>query len=189
MGKKASKVRRWSRRIHRDLSFLFSGVLIIYAISGFVMNHKGSINPNYDIEVMKYTAECAVPSQAEMQKADVLRILEEVDEEDNYTKHYFPENGIMKVFLKGGSNFSMNVNSKQVVYERVSKRPILSSMTRLHYNPGKWWTVFSDIFAISLLIIVITGFSMMKGKKGLIGLGGIELLIGIAIPLVFLFFW
>ncbi|NLZ94386.1 MAG: peptidase, partial [Bacteroidales bacterium] len=34
------QLRKWSRIIHRDLSFFFSGVIIIYAISGFVLNHK-----------------------------------------------------------------------------------------------------------------------------------------------------
>jgi hypothetical protein len=61
-------------------------------------------------------------------------------------------------------------------------------MTTLHYNPGKWWTWFADIFAVSLIIITLTGLVMLKGKHGLWGRGGIELLIGIAIPLILLFF-
>ncbi|KAA3139706.1 peptidase, partial [Alistipes onderdonkii] len=34
-----SAVRKWSRPVHRDLSFFFSGVLLIYAVSGFMLNH------------------------------------------------------------------------------------------------------------------------------------------------------
>ncbi len=180
-------VRKWSRSIHRDLSFLFSGVLIVYALSGIVMNHKDSINPNYSVSREVYTVETQMPSL--LKKADVLRILKEIGEEDNYTKHYFPEKNVMKVFLKGGSNLVVDVTSKKAVYEKVTRKPFFSAISRLHYNPGKWWTWFSDIFAGSLLVIILTGFLMVKGKKGFIGMGGIELAIGIAIPLIFLFFW
>ena len=39
-----SAVRKWSRPVHRDLSFFFSGVLLIYAVSGFMLNHKRDFN-------------------------------------------------------------------------------------------------------------------------------------------------
>ncbi|RGN49899.1 peptidase [Bacteroides sp. AF16-49] len=179
-------LRRWSRNIHRELSFFFAGILIIYAISGIVMNHRNSINLNYSIERKEYRVQVPLPSQEEIKKTDVLSLLKPIGEEVNYTKHYFPRKGIMKVFLKGGSNLVVDIHSGQTTYESVTKRPFLSAITRLHYNPGHWWTWFSDIFAVSLLIITFTGFLIIKGKKGLWGIGGIELLIGILIPLVFL---
>ena len=173
--------------MHRDLSFLFAGVLVIYAISGIIMNHRNSINPNYSIERKEYHIRESLPSQQEIRKAHVLSLLSPLGEEANYTKHYFPQEGTMKVFLKGGSNLVVDIRSGEAVYESVSKRPFMSAITGLHYNPGRWWTWFSDIFAVSLLIITLTGFLMIKGKKGLWGIGGIELLIGILIPLAFLF--
>lgn len=179
-------VRRWSRNLHRDLSFLFAGILVIYAISGIVMNHRNTINPNYSIERREYRIREVLPSQQEMRKAEVLRLLKPLGEETNYTKHYFPQEGVMKVFLKGGSNLVVDIRTGQAVYEKLEKRPFLSAVTRLHYNPGHWWTWFSDLFAVSLLIIILTGFLMMKGKKRLWGIGGIELLIGILVPLAFL---
>ena len=59
-------------------------------------------------------------------------------------------------------------------------------MVRLHYNPGRWWTTFSDVFAVCLILITLTGLVMVKGKKGLIGRGGILFIIGIVIPVLFL---
>ena len=35
---KGTAFRKWSRIIHRDLSFFFAGMILIYAISGIVMN-------------------------------------------------------------------------------------------------------------------------------------------------------
>ena len=39
-----SRIRRWSRAVHRDLSFFFGGIVLIYAISGFTLNHKHDFN-------------------------------------------------------------------------------------------------------------------------------------------------
>jgi hypothetical protein len=52
---KSNTLRKWSRAVHRDLSFFFSGMLLIYAVSGLVMNHRDSINPHYIIERKEYT--------------------------------------------------------------------------------------------------------------------------------------
>lgn len=182
-----TKIRKWSRTIHRDLSFFFSGMILIYAISGIVMNHRNSINPNYSIEVKNFVLEEALPAKAAIKKEHVLRLLETLGEEKNYTKHYFPKENTMKVFLKSGSNLWVNLSNRQAVYEKLTRRPILSTLTKLHYNPGRWWTHFSDLFAVSLIIITITGIIMNKGSKGLWGRGGIELILGIVVPLLFIF--
>ncbi len=182
-------IRKWSRVLHRDLSFLFAGMLIIYAISGIVMNHRDTINPNYSLTRHLYKVNKAIPSQTEIDKAYVLTLLEPIGEVENYTKHYFPKEHTMKVFLKGGSNFILNTVTGDVEYEQIRKRPIIGAMSRLHYNPGSWWTLFADVFAVALIIITCTGLVLIKGKKGLAGRGGIELAIGIIIPLIFLLFF
>ena len=115
-------------------------------------------------------------------------VKEEV-EEGNYTKHYFPKEDIMKVFLKGGSNLQVNVRTGEAVYESVTRRPLIGAMARLHYNPGQWWTYFADIFAVGLIIITLSGVIMLKGNKGIIGRGGIEMIVGIVIPVLFLLFF
>lgn len=57
----------------------------------------------------------------------------------------------------------------------MKRRPLISSMVQLHFNPGKWWTWFADAFAVCLIIITVSGIVMIKGPKGLWGRGGIEL--------------
>ncbi len=187
MSKKFMKqLRKWSRIIHRDLSFFFSGVIIIYAVSGFVLNHKKDFNSDYSIKSFNFNIEGSYPlSQDEFPKDRVLNILQPYKETDNYTKHYFPDNETMKVFLKGGSSLVVDLTNGSALYEQVRKRPIISQFNWLHYNPNKWWTIFSDIFAFSLITITLTGLFITRGKKGLWGRGGIELIIGIIIPLLF----
>lgn len=182
-------VRKWSRVLHRDLSYLFAGMLLIYAISGIVMNHRDAINPHYSLKQITYKLDTQIPSKNAIDKAYVLSLLEPIDEATNYTKHYFPDANTLKVFLKGGSNFLLNINSAEVSYEQIRKRPLVGAMARLHYNPGSWWTYFSDAFAIGLIIITITGLVLVPGKKGVWGRGGVEVLLGILIPLIFLFFF
>ena len=151
----SSTVRKWSRLIHRDLSFFFSGMVLIYAISGIVMNHRDTINPNFSITRKEYKIAEKLPDKAGMNKEKVLTLLEPLGESGNYTKYYFPKTDVMKVFLKGGSNLLVN----------------------------------ADIFAIALIIITLSGIIMLKGNKGIIGRGGIEVIVGILIPILFLFFF
>jgi hypothetical protein len=159
---------------------------LIYAVSGIVMNHRDTINPNYSVNRKVYTLPDPLPAQNNLSKNDVLKLLAPLGEESNYTKHYFPQEGEMKVFLKGGSSLQVNLANRQVVYEKLTKRPLLGSLTKLHYNPGKWWTIAADIFAGGLILITLTGLLMLKGPKGLWGRGGIELAAGLLAPLLFL---
>ena len=181
----SSDLRRWCRVLHRDISYLFAGMVFIYAISGIYMNHRDIINPHYSVTCTELVIS-DLPAQAEMDKAAVERLMERVGVTERYTKHYFPKENQLKVFLKGSSTLEANLQSGEIVYESLRRRPLVSQMTTLHYNPGKWWTWFSDIFAVALIVITITGLVMLKGSKGLWGRGGIELIIGIVIPILLL---
>ena len=183
---KGSKLRKWSRILHRDVSYLFAGMILIYALSGILMNHRSDLNPHYSVEVEEFEVTLDLADKEKIDKALVLDILQPLDEADNYTKHYFQKDGRMKVFLKGGSSLVVDTQTGAAVYEKLERRFLLSDMVKLHYNPGKWWTTFSDIFAVSLVLITLTGMVMVKGSKGFWGRGGILFLMGIIVPILFL---
>ena len=126
-------------------------------------------------------------AEQEWPRARAEELLLRVGEEGNYLKHYFPEPDRLKVFIRGGSSLTVDLASGHAVYESIRKRPVLSSLNRLHYNPSRWWTVFSDVFLAGLIVIVLSGLVMMRGPKGLRGRGGVELIAGILIPLLFIF--
>lgn len=184
-----SAVRKWSRPVHRDLSFFFSGVLLIYAASGFMLNHKRDFNSDYSVRRQELVLPGTLP-QAPQQwtKERAEEVLAQVGEAGNYLKHYFPEEGQLKIFIRGGSSLTADLASGKAVYESIRKRALLSSMNRLHYNPSRWWTAFSDIFLAGLVVIVLSGLVMLRGPKGMWGRGGIELLAGILVPVLFMFF-
>lgn len=184
---KGATFRKWSRTIHRDLSYFFAGMVIIYAISGIFMNHRDSINPNYTVTRQEFRIEEDLSEKSKVNDQLIISILEPLDEADNFTKFYYPAPNQIKVFLKGGSSLVINTATGAAVYEGVKKRPLVSDFVKLHFNPGKWWTWFADAFAVSLIIITITGVVMVKGPKGLWGRGGIEMVLGILVPIIFLF--
>ena len=76
MNSTANRLRRWSRNVHRELSFFFSGMLLIYAVSGLVMNHRDTINPNYSVEQRRYVVGEPLPARDRLTRDDVVRLLE-----------------------------------------------------------------------------------------------------------------
>lgn len=182
-----ARIRSICRVLHRDLSFFLAGMVLIYAVSGLVMNHRQTFDPHFSVERQSYTVNGPLPSAEAFTQEAALRLLEPWGETDHYTQHYFPEVNRLKIFLQGGSSLQVDLSTRQAVYEKLTPRPLLGALTRLHYNPGRWWTVFADVFAIGLLVITVTGLLMNRGPKGLWGRGGIELLLGLLIPLLFLF--
>ena len=182
----ATLFRKWSRLIHRDVSYFFAGILIIYCISGVYMNHRDTVNVHYTVDRIEFEAN-QYAKGSKLSETEVRELLGNYNLSDAYTKHYYPQDNRLKVFIKGGSSLELNQSTGQGVVELLSKRPLVSDMVKLHYNPNKWWTWFSDFFCIAMILVAITGFTMMKGRKGFVGRGGILLLIGILIPIIILF--
>lgn len=182
-----SWIRKWSRAIHRDLSFFFAGVICIYAVSGICLNHKRDFNATYSLKRydLVLTGDFPVMSSA-VDKDRIVSFIDQLPDRETYTRHSAVGEDGVKIFFKGGSSLEVDLSDGSAQYEKLRKRPVLGAFSRLHYNPSKWWTWFSDIFAVSLLLITVTGIVMLKGPKGLWGRGGIELLAGILIPLLFI---
>ncbi|MDO9275170.1 MAG: PepSY-associated TM helix domain-containing protein [Lutibacter sp.] len=182
------KLRKWSRILHRDIGFFFIGTTLIYAISGIALNHLGDWNPNYSIEIKNFTTEINLENTDSV-KNNILLLLDEVDHRENYKQHYYPHASNLKIFLKGGSSILVDVKSGNGRAEYLKKRPVFYEANYLHYNPNKIWMWFSDIFAAALILFSITSLFMIKGKKGVIGRGGIYLVLGIIIPILFLMYY
>ncbi|MGL5690955.1 MAG: PepSY-associated TM helix domain-containing protein [Bacteroidales bacterium] len=173
--------------IHRDLSYFLTGIILVYAISGLVLNHKDSFNPDYSIDRVEFTVSESFPRSAgNISEAELNKELENIKRSAPVMKFYAPKPNEVKVFIKGGSSMVINLSDRSAVYESIKKRPFFSQINWLHFNP-KGWTIFADLVAIGLILITLTGIFMNKGKNGLWGRGGIEVIIGILIPILFIF--
>lgn len=176
--------RKWFRIIHRDFGYLFFGVTLVYAISGIAINHLDDWNPNYIIT----TKDIKTDLRHGAAKSDIINMLKDFGEEDGYKNHYFPDRNNLKIFLKNG-NVYVNLNSGNGLIEKNKRRPVFREMNYLHYNPIKWWTWFSDLYAGALIVLAITGLFLVRGKKGITGRGAWLTVLGIIIPIIYLFIY
>ncbi len=181
------KWRKWNRVIHRDFGYFFFAMTVIYCISGIAINHLDDWNPNYQITFREFDAGLTGSSDG-IDKTAVQNLLKKLGEDKNYKKHYFPADNQLKVFLDGG-NVICDLETGKGTIEKIKRRPILHAVNFLHYNPGKWWTIFSDIFSGALILIAITGLFILKGKNGITRRGAILTLVGIILPVIYLIFF
>ena len=174
--------------MHRNIGFFFIGATIIYGLSGIALNHLNDWNPNYSVTINEFNTELNLKKSGDLEE-NILKLLDDIDDRDNYKKHYFPEKKYLKIFLKGGSSVIVNTETGNGQAEYLRKRAIFYDVNYLHYNPHNWWMWFSDIFAGALIFLAITSIFMVRGKKGAFGRGGIYIALGIIIPILFLIFF
>lgn len=183
--KKMRKInwRRWNNILHRDIGYLTVGITIIFAISGIAVNHVGDWNPNYDIERDTFVISQLLAAGTEDMVSETLQRLNISDPAQSYFR---PSREILQIFLENRT-IELNIITGQGTQEYVRARPVLHDMNYLHLNHAKkWWTYVSDLYAMALLFLAVSGLFVLRGQKGLTGRGKWLTGIGILIPAVFL---
>jgi len=179
------KLRKWNRIIHRDLGYIIFGMSIIYGLSGIALNHLDDWNPDYIIRTAEMTLR-ELPAPGPVSKEQAQNLVDQIDENYQYRSHFYPQENILKIFLKQGSA-TINLESGYTRTEVLKKRPVFREVNFLHYNkPKKLWTWFSDAFAVALILMAVTGLFMIRGRKGITGRGAWLTALGIIIPAIFL---
>lgn len=180
-------LRKWSRILHRDIGYFFIGTTLLYGLSGIALNHLKDWNPNYAIEQIQFQTNIPLQKGVNI-KENIIKLLDEIDVNISYKQHYYPSKDQIKIFLSGGSSVIVNIQTGEGKAEFLKKRFLFYEANYLHYNPSNWWKWFSDIYAGALILFALTSFFMVRGNKGIIGTGGIYTVLGIIVPLLFLFF-
>jgi len=174
------------RNLHRDLGYFYIGLIVSFAFSGILMNHRESWHPE------KYTVET---------KAIEVKLPDESALTDKYAEKLGKDLGIDDKMRRQGAkkgtykisfeNHDVEIDLKTGKGEIVSfnKTPLISHAMKLHKNTSVWWIYYSDIFGISLITIAVTGAIMIPAGKFTFKRRGWKLaLAGILFPLLFLFF-
>src|SRR5205823_3386476 len=80
----------------------------------------------------------------------------------------------------------INPVTGRVVAEGQKPRALLRVANWLHLNRGKRaWTVVADTYAAGLLFLAISGLFMFPARRTFLGRGGLLILIGIALPVLY----
>ncbi len=157
-----------------------------FSISGIALNHRQSWDPR------DYTYQ-TIPLQIEFPE-------KEDDIDDAFFENWLKQNNINIEFRgfglrRGGYNLYfedayafVDPKTGKGEIEMFKIRPILGQMVDLHISNNSLWIWYSDIFAISVLIISVTGLIIAKGKYGFKKRVWKLSLLGIAIPAIMWFF-
>ena len=174
------------RNLHRDLGYFYVGLIISFAISGILMNHRDSWHAD------KYTTEIKaikinLPKENEITDEFAENLGKSLGLEDKMRRQNIKK-GNLKISFE---NHDIEIDLKTGKGELVSfiKTPIISQMMKLHKNTSNWWIYYGDIFGISLIIIAFTGMIIIPSGKLSFKRRGWKLAIaGLIFPLLILFF-
>lgn len=179
------RLRKINRVVHRDLGYFFCGTTIIYAISGLAVNHVGDWNPSFIIARQTIQVE-ANQSQSDVTKQWVLDVLEPLGEKENFRQFDFPSSKKVKIYIEDGA-LLIHLETGVGEYETVRRRLLFYQFNHLHLFPKGGWLIFSDLFAIGLCIISITGLFILRGKNGITRRGAVLVAAGLVVPVTFMF--
>jgi len=107
----------------------------------------------------------------------------------DYVSHEVSANGVVQIDFQGGSA-ELDQDSGRVVVKKLRHRPLPFILTyiQLHFNPGPWWTWFSDTYCAALMLMAVSGLFILRGRHGIVGRGGLLVLVGIGVPMILVWF-
>lgn len=176
------KLRNW----HRDFSFFYAGLLMAFSISGIALNHRRSWDPRdyvyntmdvkFDLSDSNHTLTGEFFRTALKKQGVELKLQGSAWRRGGYNLYF--ENAYAYINPKTGEG--------QI--ESFRTRPLLGQMIDLHKSTSNVWLWYSDLFAISVLLICITGLIIAKGRNSFKKRGWKLALLGVLIPSVLWFF-
>lgn len=175
------KIRRLNVATHRDLGYFFSTLILVYCISGIALNHVDDWNP--DFILTKEAITINNDYSADDINTGIITELSKLVNEDEHKVYDFPTNNQVKIYYEDAS-LHVYLDKKEAIYEQVTKRPVFYQSNVLHRNSLKGWKWASDIFAVMLIVITITGLFVLKGKHGITGRGKWLIAAGFIPPVV-----
>ncbi|KOY86327.1 hypothetical protein AD998_09380 [bacterium 336/3] len=175
------------RSIHRDLGYFYVGLIISFAFSGILMNHRDQWHAEkYTIETKEFQTQ--LPKESEITEAFVKGFVSnELKIKDKFRRHTLKNDKLRINCERHEIEIDMKTGKGEATEFR--KTPIISQMMGLHKNTSNWWIYYSDIFGLSLITIAVTGmFVLPKGKLSFKSRGWKLAVAGLLFPLIFLIF-
>lgn len=173
------------RNLHRDLGYFYLGLIISFAASGILMNHREHWHPE------KYTVESRPVAVGPIDENLVTepyarKLAKSLGIDDKFRRHNVKKGELRLSFERHDVEIDLATGKGEVILFR--KTPLIAQTMQLHKSTSNWWIYYSDIFGLSLIAIAITGAMMIRYGKFTFRKRGWKLaLAGIIFPLIFLF--
>ncbi len=178
------KWRKLFRAVHRDTGYIVAALTVAYVISGIAVNHIADWNPSYKFKNDRVNVGPLPKGDYKQMEQHVVSALG-IDPK-TVKGHFMETETEFRVFLQNSQEVRVDVRTGEGRRKRVVRRAIFYEVNALHLNNLKGiWTWIADLFALSLLVLVITGIFMMKGSRGIGGRGKWFVAAGTAIPIIF----
>ncbi len=158
------------------------GLTVVYALSGLAVNHIGDWDPSFE----NYTAQHELGPMGTAGDDDVAALAAQklgIKTKANDVYRTSPTE-LDVTFDKR----TLHVNPQTGHVDEEGQRPrfFLRVANWLHLNRGKKaWRYVADTYAVALLFLATSGMFMIAGKKGLLGRGAVFVLLGAAIPTLY----
>jgi hypothetical protein len=174
--------RRWFRAFHRDIGYAAVALTLAYGLSGIAVNHIDDWNPNYTFDSRSVNIGPLTGSIPDMAASIVAKLALD----PKAVRGHFQETETqLRVFLDEGQEAKVDITTGRGTLKTLSKRTVFFEVNALHLNNLKGiWTYVADVFAIALMVLALTGVSMMKGDRGFMGRGKYFVAAGLAIPII-----
>lgn len=173
------------RNLHRDLGYFYIGLIISFAFSGVLMNHREHWHPEkYTVETKSISVN--IPKDTEITEKYAEELAKQLGIDDKIRRHKVKDDELKISFEKNDVEIDLKTGKGEIV--TFNKTPIISQTMKLHKNTSNWWIYYSDIFGISLIIIAVTGAIMIPAGKFTFKKRGWKLAVaGVLFPLIILF--
>jgi hypothetical protein len=178
--------RHWFRVFHRDIGYAAVALILAYAISGLAVNHIEDWNPNYKFAQREVDIGPLSGTLSEME----TQVIDRLHLDRGAVRGRFQETEVtLRVFVDEGQEAKVDIRTGRGLLKTIAPRTGLFEVNALHLNNLKGvWTYVADLFAVALMILAITGMTMMKGDRGLWGRGKFFVAAGLAIPVGFIIY-
>jgi len=169
------------RALHRDTGYLAVGLTLVYAGSGLAVNHVKDWDPSFE----NYEKTQQLGPLHGDETAMVEQITQRLHITESARDVYRPDDDTLDITFDKRS-LHVTLSSGEVLEQGQEPRFFLRAANYLHLNRGKKaWTYAADTYAIALLFLALSGMFMLPGRRGLFGRGSVLVLIGAAIPVLY----
>ncbi|MCC6552320.1 MAG: hypothetical protein IT372_04765 [Polyangiaceae bacterium] len=175
-------LRNLVRVVHSDLGHFAVGLTLVYAASGIAVNHIADWDPNFTS--YSRTHELGAPLAGD-DRAIARAVLDRLAIPGEPSDVYRASADQLDIVLDKRT-LHVTPSTGRVFDEGQEPRFLLRVANWLHLNRGKKaWTYVADAYAGGLLVLSLTGVLMLPGRRGLVGRGGVWLVLGALIPILY----